>query len=106
MIDQKQHSRENEVALLGAVMRDSSIYEQAREIVTAEQFGWNCYGWVWTAFETLHQNGMRIDTITTGDELERVDKIDQFQLYDDKTHTGRMALSKVRESGNPKNFLS
>ena len=106
MIDQKQHSRENEVALLGAVMRDGSIYEQAREIVISDSFGWACYGWVWTAFETIHSNGMRIDTITTGDELERMGKIDQFQLSDDKTFSGRMALSKVRESGNPKNFLS
>lgn len=106
MIDQKQHSRENEVALIGAVMRDGSIYEQAREIVSSDSFGWVCYGWAWDAFETLHKNGMKIDTITTGDELERVGKIDQFQLYDDKTFAGRMALSKVRENGNPKNFLS
>ena len=106
MIDQKQHSRDNEVALLGAVMRDGSIYEQAREIVTTDNFGWECYGWVWKAFEVLHSNGMKIDTITTGDELERMGKIDQFQLYDDKTFTGRIALSKVRENGNPKHFLS
>lgn len=96
----------NEVALLGAIMRDGSIYEQAREIVTAEHFGWDCYGWVWRAFETLHENGMRIDTVVVGDELERMGKIEQFQLSDDKLFCGRVALSEIRENGNPKNFLS
>jgi replicative DNA helicase len=101
-----QHSRENEVALLGAVMRDGSIYEQAREIVTTDHFGWACYGWCWSAFETLHTNGMKIDTITAGDELERMGKINEFQLSNEKNFIGRMALSRIRESGNPKNFLS
>ncbi len=109
MIDQKAHSRENEVGLLGAVMRDGSIYEQAREIVRADNFGWQPYGWVWKAFEELHSNGMKIDTITVGDELDRMGKINEFSLdgiTSPVIFNGRAALSKIREIGNPKNFLS
>lgn len=105
MTDQKEHSRQNEVGLLGAVMRDGSIYSQAREIVTADCFGWQPYGWVWSAFEQLHSNGMSIDTITVGDELERIGKMNGF-ILDDNSLSGRMALSKIRESGKPGHLLS
>lgn len=106
MIDQKEHSRENEVGLLGAVMRDGTVYAQAREIVTFDAFGWQPYGWVWSAFEQLYLNGMGIDIITVGDELERDGKIDEFRMADNAGINGRMALSKIRENGHPKNLLS
>jgi replicative DNA helicase len=106
MTDQKEHSRENEVGLLGAIMRDGSTFAQAREIVTADSFGWLPYGWVWNAFEELYSNGMSIDTITVGDELDRTGKIDEFRMSDSAVLSGRMALSKIRETGNPKNLLS
>lgn len=104
--DQRQHSRESEVGLLGAVMRDGTIFEQAREIVTADSFAWHPYGWLWTCFETLHANGMKADVITVGDELERMGKIDEFCMDGSKQFYGRAALSKIRENGDPKNFLS
>ena len=98
--------RSNEVALLGAVMRDGSIYEQAREIVQVESFGWHAYGWAWEACESLHEQGIRIDTITVADELERMGKLAEFCMDGDKTFSGRAALSKIRESGEPRSFLS
>jgi replicative DNA helicase len=109
IINTKEHSYHNEVGLLGAVMRDGSTYNQVREIVTYDCFGWLPYSWVWSAFEQLHSNGMSIDTITVGDELERTGKIEDFTL-DGLTSlvkfTGRMALSKIRENGEPRNLLS
>jgi len=68
---QKEKSRENEQALLGAVMRDGSIYERARELVQAKDFDWGCYGWAWEACETLWKQGMHIDTITVGNDRTR-----------------------------------
>jgi replicative DNA helicase len=106
MTDQQQHSRENEVALLGAVMRDGTLYERAREVVQSGDFGWNAYSWAWDAFENLHQQNMGIDTITVGDELERMGKIDEFQVDGTAQWNGRAALSKIRESGEPRNYLS
>ena len=103
---QKEKSRENEQALLGAVMREGAIYERARELVTPADFDWGCYGWAWKACETLHVNGMHIDTITVGDELERAGKLFEFQLHDSASHSGRSAIGLVREKGSPKNFMS
>ena len=103
---QKEKSRENEQALLGAVMRDGSVYERARELVTQKDFDWQCYGWAWKACETLFIAEMHIDTITVGDELERAGSIATFQLHDTSTHRGRAALGVVREKGSPKNFMS
>jgi len=102
---QKEHSRENELALLGAVMRDGKIYERARELVTQKDFDWHCYGWAWKACETLFENGMHIDTITVGDELERAGRVGEFQTPDG-FWKGRDALGKIREKGSPKNFMS
>lgn len=102
---QKEKSRENELALLGAVMRDGKIYERARELVSPKDFDWQCYGWAWKACETLLENGMHIDTITVGDELERAGRIGDFQTPDG-FWKGRDALGKIRENGSPKNFMS
>lgn len=104
-----QKSRENERALLGAVMRDGSIYDRAREIVQADDFGWQSYGEVWDACESLHQQGLSIDTITVGDEMNRKDKLEEFQIDTREGEViwkGRSALSKIRETGEPRNFLS
>lgn len=43
----------NEGALIGAVLRDGSIYERASEIVSSGEFMFTCYGWAWDAFATL-----------------------------------------------------
>lgn len=95
--------RENEVALIGAVLRDGKVFQQAREIVKPEHFGWSDYGKVWEAMDRLSEGGMGIDTITVGDELERAG-------IDLELHTsgprGRTALARLRESGEPKNVLS
>lgn len=108
-LDQVTHSRVNEIALLGAVMRDGSIYARAREIVQISDFAWNSYGDAWEACEKLHSQNMGIDTITVGDELERMGKLDEFTL-DGATFavrfTGRAALSKIRENGDPRNYLA
>lgn len=103
---QKEKSRENEEALLGAVMRDGTIYERARELVTEKDFDWRCYGWAWKACETLFTAGMHIDTITVGDELERAGNLLNFQNHNGTLHKGRAALGLVREKGSPKNFMS
>lgn len=102
---QKEKSRENEQALLGAVMREGTIYEKAREIVTDKDFDWQCYGWAWKACETLFLAGMHIDTITVGDELERMGKIGEFQTHG-VVMKGRAALGVIRENGSPRNFMS
>jgi replicative DNA helicase len=92
---------ENEVGLLGSVMRDPKKYNDLRELVAPDVFSWHCYGWCWEAFERLHEQGMTIDVITTGDELERKGKLQEFQV-DGGMFSGRAALSEIRSHGNPR----
>lgn len=95
--------RENEEALLGAIMRDGSLYAQAREIVQPSHFGNNAYSWAWEAMENLFEHGLGIDTITVGDELERMGRINEFS---NGSKSGRILLSWLRSEGEPQNFLS
>lgn len=95
-----QHS---EIALLGAAMRDGKAYERAREIVKPAQFEKTVYQWAWLAMEHLYEQGMGIDTVTVGDELERMGKMSDFS---DGMWSGRALLSKIREDGDPRNVLS
>lgn len=92
---------ENETGLLGAIMRDPSKYEAIRDMVSPTDFDWECYGWLWSAFEKLHQQGMSIDPITAGDELERAGKLTEFQIGGGM-FSGRAALGEIRSHGNPR----
>ncbi len=92
--------RENEEALIGAVMRGgNAVYEKVREIVSPEMFGNFSLGDVWSAIEKIHENGMTIDTITVGDELERSLKISEVS---NGPRSGRGYLSDLRTMGDPR----
>lgn len=97
-------SRIPEMALLGAILRKPSLYVTFRDIVRPENFDWHCYGWAWGAFEKIHEQGLHIDVVIVGDELERDQKLNEF-ILDGSTgvmFSGRAALSKIREMGDPK----
>ena len=100
---QFETTREQEEALCGAVMRDGSIYEQAREIVSPEDFRTATLRTLWTAFENLYSEGLKIDTFSAGDELERMGCMDSFNSG--QWH-GRVYLSNIRGNGQPRNFMT
>lgn len=95
---------ENEVGLIGSVLRDPDRFEELCEIIESYDFGWECYGWAWESMKSLHDRGMSIDAITVGDELIRDGKLEEFQYKNgkDTVWTGRNALSKIREFGDPR----
>jgi len=102
-------NRENEAAVIGAVLRDPSIFEMLSEILLPEDFGWHSYGLAWKAMGSLHEQGMVIDTITLGDELQRWGNLDDFGMTAETgvvMWSGRAALSKIREIGDPRSALS
>ncbi len=100
---QFETTKEQEEALCGAVMRDGSIYEQAREIVGPEDFRTNNLRTLWTAFENLYIEGLKIDTFSAGDELERMGCMDKFSSG---PWHGRVYLSNIRSNGQPRNFMT
>ena len=97
----KIQNRDNEAGLIGALMRDPNKYETVRDLISPADFDWDCYGWAWMAFQRLYEEGLTIDVITVGDELDRMGNLDQFYLDDSKTLSGRSALGKLRSDGNP-----
>lgn len=105
----KNPNRENEAAVIGAVLRDPSIFEMLSEILLPQDFGWHSYGQAWKAMLSLHEQGMVIDTITLGDELQRWGNLDDFGMTAEDgviMWKGRAALSKIREIGDPRSALS
>jgi replicative DNA helicase len=94
-------NRENETGLIGSILRDPYKFDLVREMITSDDFDWHPYGWCWKAFESLRNQGLHIDQVTLGDELNRVGKLNDFQLDENKVFTGRNALGKLRDSGSP-----
>jgi len=92
--------RENEEALIGSVLRGGfPVFERVREIVKPEMFGNVSLGHVWNAIERIAENGMTIDTITVGDELERALKLNEVS---NGHRTGRGLLTDLRQTGDPR----
>lgn len=98
-------NREPEQAIIGAVLRKPELYQSLRDVIRPEDFGWVSYGSVWKSFESLYQNGLAIDTVTVGDELERSGSLGEVQT-DDGQWNGRSALSSIREQGRPSSAMS
>lgn len=96
--------RDNEEALIGSVLRGGlPVYQRVCEIVKPEMFGNVSYGEVWNAIQKLYERGLGIDTITVGDELERVYKLDEVS---NGVRSGRGLLSDMRSLGDPRNIES
>ena len=95
----------SEAALIGGVLRDRKQLESVRDIVQPANFDWHPYRWAWKAILSLDERNMGIDVITVGDELERMDKLGEFQSHANKL-PGRVGLSELRAEGKPSNVVS
>jgi replicative DNA helicase len=95
--------RDEEAALIGSCLRRPQLFDELREIVKPESFGWAAYGHAWRAMLALCIEGQAIDTLTVGDELERKGNLDTFLAHDTAQWTGRAALSHIRDQGQPQN---
>lgn len=88
-----------EQALIGSILKDGSQYENLADIIQEIDFDWQAYGWCWKAFGKLHEQGLKIDTITTGDELQNQNRLNDFIIGQGTNFSGRAALSRLREIG-------
>jgi|APSaa5957512622_1039677.scaffolds.fasta_scaffold14065_1 replicative DNA helicase len=97
--------REQEAALIGACMADQRQFDEIRERVSTESFSWHPYRWTWDAMLRLRERGLGVDVITVGDELDREQKLDQFQTHHTK-QSSRIGLSVLRSDASPRNAQS
>jgi replicative DNA helicase len=95
--------RAEEAALIAACLRRPQIFQDMREIVTADNFDYAPYRDAWKSMAAMAERGDGIDPITLGDELFRVGRLNDWGCHDDVNHTGRLALSFLREKGLPVN---
>lgn len=61
---------EAEQAVIGAVLRDPSVYASVSEVLQPADFHYMRHGWVWHAFDLITGRGEPIDLITVADELD------------------------------------
>ena len=90
--------RDQEAALIGAVLRRPAAFQECAEIVKPADFGWRAYGEAWQAMTALQAQGLRIDAITVGDELDRMGRLATWQAHESAQFQGRAALSEIRQS--------
>lgn len=97
-----QYNADTEAALIGAVLKNPKTYQIAADIVRDEDFYFIHNQNVWQAICKLANDGMGIDTITVGDELERSGKLSDV-MNPTKQFSGRAALSWMRENTDARN---
>lgn len=83
-------AQEQELNLIGALLKDPSKLEDVKEIVTVNDLWLERAKWAYQAMLDLRENGMTIDTVTVGDELERHGKLEEWG--------GRLALGILRSN--------
>jgi replicative DNA helicase len=96
-VDKRSH--ENEIALLGSVLNGAKM----PEFVHSNHFQWHAFGWAWKAARLLEIENITPDAITLGDALEREGKLAEFGYG---MFTGRAAISRLRDFGQPENVDS
>src|SRR3974377_1074312 len=64
-------SMEAERSILGAVLLDNSLYDQAAEHLTADDFSLDAHRRVYSRIRDLPESGRPVDMITLVEELDR-----------------------------------
>jgi len=96
-------SHDIEFQLIGSVLKDGKTIVRVKDIVTPENFHNTICQDIYSAMLRTHETGLVVDTVTVGDQLQRDGKLNSI-LRD--VFSGRPALSKIRELGNPRNVES
>lgn len=89
-------AKENETALIGSILKNPSQFEKLKDELGENDFYDVGLRACWTAFRKIHDEGMTIDQVTVGDELERAGNL---QDVVSGQWTGRPAISAIRDAG-------
>lgn len=102
-MDNIEQVKQAEAALVGAVLRGgAAAFEQVRDLLTADDFGIHAYSYAWQAMSELQSDGLPIDVLTVGDQLERAGRMSEFVSG---PWSGRALLSDLRANGDPRNVI-
>src|ERR1041385_5183968 len=64
-------SLDAERSILGGILLDNSLYDQAAEHLTADDFSLDAHRRIWSRMRDLQETGRQVDTITLIEELDR-----------------------------------
>lgn len=98
--------RAAEAALISGILRKSQLYPDCSAIVSASDFEWMPYGWVWEAAQSVIANGLTIDQVTIADQLSRDGNLDEWRTHYKTQFVGRAALSDLRGQSANGDLLS
>jgi replicative DNA helicase len=96
--DVSPRSAEAEKALIGAVLRGGRAAYEKADFVKSDIFWYTSHQIVWKAIERVYKNGMQIDVIMVGDEIERMKEMGNVS---EGMLNGRGYLSELRSNGDP-----
>lgn len=96
-------ARENEAALIGSILKNPAQFDQIKDDLKVDDFWEIGLKACWKAFHTIRDNGMTIDQVTVGDELERAGILQEITSGQ---WTGRQAISAIRDAGTPRGAQS
>jgi replicative DNA helicase len=102
-IDIRPRSIELEQALIGAILRGGRATYERINFINSETFFYTSHQTVWRAIESIYKNGMQIDVIVVGDEIERMNELSSVS---ESGISGRAYLSRLRANGDPHNIES
>lgn len=71
------HNREAEEAAIGAVLINPEVYYDLAQFLHAEDFYIHKFRWVWEAFQRLIEAKLPIDFLTTCDELQKYNQLEE-----------------------------
>jgi replicative DNA helicase len=98
--DMLPRSIESEQALIGAVLRGGRAAYEKVNFVSQDMFFYTSHRIVWRAIERIYQAGMQIDVIVVGDEIERMNEMNNVS---ESGISGRAYLARLRSNGDPRN---
>lgn len=98
-------SLETEQHLIGAVMRGGrKTFEKVKDFITADMFWSASHRSVWDGMRKIYDNGMQLDVVIIGDEMERMQAMGELeQEWGNGVWSGRAYLGNLRSEGDPRN---
>lgn len=92
-----------EKELIATLLKRGELFDDISADITADMFHSTGYRAIFTAMKIVRENGLVLDQITVGDQMDRTG---QLAMIQEDGFSGRLALTKIRDLGNPKAVAS